>query len=75
MTGQTIEFFIVCDGLLWLRAFVQLIFFIVAINKNQCFIIIKVFYMMTFSASFGHVTRDMMMTRVFIFVVANVRRL
>ena len=42
MTGQTIEFFIVCDGLLWLRAFVQLIFFIVAINKNQCFIIIKV---------------------------------
>ena len=29
--------------------------------------------MMPFSASFGHVTRDMMMTRVFIFVVANVR--
>ena len=42
MTGQTIEFFIVCRGLLWLRTFVQLIFFIVAINKNQCFIIIKV---------------------------------
>ena len=28
---------------------------------------------MTFSASLGHVTRDLVMTRVFILVVANVR--